>query len=100
MFSRWANTKLVLSKDSKDVFLKFDQAYSFVCGLFNGGGQPVPDLALCSTALNDVVGYSGTAIVTWRVPGQEAGLVGDLRDVKGSWRTRLICVRKADLKFN
>lgn len=54
----------------------------------------MPDLAVGSTTLNDVVGDSGAAVVTWRVPGQEAGLVGDLRDVEGSRRTGLICVRK------
>lgn len=100
MFSRWANTKLVLSEDSEDVLLELDQIHSFVRGLFNGGGQPMPDLAVGGSALNDVVGDSGAAIVTWRVPGQEAGLVGDLRDVKGSRRTGLICVRKVYLKFN
>lgn len=54
----------------------------------------MPDLAVGSAALNNIVGDSGAAIITWRVPGQEAGLVSDLRDVKGSWRTGLICVRK------
>lgn len=97
MLSWWANTKLVLSEDSEDVFLELDQAHRFVCGLFNGGGQPVPDLAVDSSAFHDVVGDSRAAVVTWRVPGQEGGLVGDLRDVKGSRRARLICVRKEHL---
>lgn len=100
MFSLGADTKLVLSKDSKDVFLELNQPHSFVHGLLNGGGQPVPDLAVDSAALNDIVGDSGAAIVTWRVPGQEAGIVCDLRDVKSSRRTGLICVRKLHLKFN
>lgn len=60
----------------------------------------MPDLAVGSASLYDVVGDSGAAVVTWRVPGQEAGLVGDLRDVEGSRRTGLICVRKLHLKFN
>lgn len=94
MISRWADTKLVLSKGSEDVLLELDQAHSFVRGLFNGGGQPVPDLTVGSPALNDVVGDFGAAIVTRRVPGQEAGLIGDLRDVEGSRRAGLICVRK------
>lgn len=92
MFRWWANTKLVLSKDSEDVLLELDQTHSFVCGLFDGGGQAVPDLTVGGTALNNVVGDSGATIVTRRVPGQEAGLVGDLRDVEGSRWTRLICV--------
>lgn len=58
MISRWANTKLVLSKDSEDVLLELDQIHGFVRGLFNGGGQSVPDLALGGSALNDVVGDS------------------------------------------
>lgn len=58
----------------------------------------MPDLAVGSAALNNVVGDSGAAVITWRVPGQEAGLVSDLRDVKGGRRTGLICVRKLNLK--
>lgn len=90
VLSRWTDTKLVLSKCSEDVVLELDQAHSFVCGLFDGGGQSVPDFAVGGTALHNVVGHFGAAIVTWRIPGQEAGLVGDLRNVKGSRRTRLI----------
>lgn len=97
VLSWWANTKLVLSEDSEDIFLELDKAHRFVCGLFNGGGQPVPDLAVGSSALHNVVGDSRAAVITWRVPGQEGGLVGDLRDVKGSWRARLICVGKEHL---
>lgn len=100
VFGLDADTKLVLSEDSKDVFLELNQPHSFVGGLFNGGGEAVPDLAVCSAALNDIVGDSGAAIITWRVPGQEAGLVCDIRDVKSSRRTRLICLRKSHLKFN
>lgn len=100
MFSWGPHTKLVLSKGSEDVLLELDQTHSFVCGLFNGGGQPVPDLTVGGPALHNVIGDSGAAVVTRRVPGQEAGFVGDLRDVEGSRRTGLICVRKVYLKFN
>jgi len=89
----WTNTKLVLSEDSEDVLLEFNQAHSFVGGQFNGGGQPVPDRAVGGPALHDVVGHSGAAVVTRGVPGQEAGLVGDLRDVKGSRGAGFICAR-------
>lgn len=51
----------------------------------------MPDLTVSSTALNNIIGYSGASIITWRVPGQEAGIIGDLRNVKGSGRARLIC---------
>lgn len=54
----------------------------------------MPDLAVGSSPLDDVVGDSGAAVVAGRVPGQEAGLVGDLRNVKGSRRTRLICLEE------
>lgn len=54
----------------------------------------MPDLAVGSTALNNVVSDFGATIISWWVPGQKAGLIGDFRDVEGSWRTRLICVRK------
>lgn len=54
----------------------------------------MPDLAVGSTPLNNIIGYSGATIITWRVPGQETGIVGDLRDVKGSGGTWLICVGK------
>lgn len=94
MLSWCANTKLVLSKDPEYVFLEFDQSHSSVGGLFDGGGQPVPDLAVSSTALHNIIGYSGAPIITWGVPGQEAGIIGDLGDVKGSGRTRLVCVEK------
>lgn len=94
MLSWCANTKLVLSKDPEYVFLEFDQSHSSVSGLFDSGGQPVPDLTVSSTALHNVIGYSGATIITRRVPGQETGIIGDLRDVKGSRRTRLICVEK------
>lgn len=94
MLSWGTNPKLVLSKDPEDVLLEFDQSHSSVGGLFDSGGQPVPDLAVSSTALYDIVGYSGATIITWRVPGQEAGIVGDLGDIKGSRRTRLICVEQ------
>lgn len=91
MFSWWTNTKLVLSERSEDVLLELDQADCLVRGLFDGGGQPVPDLAVDSSAFHDVVGNSGTAVVAWRVPGQEAGFIGDLRNVEGSRRTRFVC---------
>ena len=100
MFSRWTNTKLVLCEDSEDVLLELDQTHGFVGGLFDGGGQTVPDLAVGSSALDNVVGDSGAAVIPRRVPGQEAGLIGDLRDVEGSWRTRLICVWEEYFKFN
>lgn len=100
MLSWCANTKLVLSKDPEDVFLEFDQSHSSVSGLFDSGGQPVPDLAVSSAALYNIIGYSGAAIISWRVPGQETGFIGDLRDVKGSGRTRLICEEKYILISN
>lgn len=52
----------------------------------------MPDLTVGSSAFNNVVGDSGAAVVTRRVPGQEAGLVGDLRNVEGSGGSGLICV--------
>ena len=50
----------------------------------------MPDFAFCSATLDYVVGDLGASIVSGGVPGQEAGLVGDFRDVEGSRRTRLI----------
>lgn len=97
MLSRCAHAKLVLSKDPEDVLLEFDQSHGPVGGLFDGGGQAVPDLAVGSAALNDVVGDSGAAVITGRVPGQEAGVVGDLRDVKGRGGTGLVCVGEQTL---
>lgn len=98
MLSWRTNTKLVLSEDSKDVLLELDQVHGFVGGQFDGGGQPVPDLAVGGSALHDVVGDSRAAVVTRRVPGQEARLVGDLRDVESSRRAGFICATK--LSFN
>lgn len=98
MLSWCTNTKLVLSKDPEYIFFELDQAHSFVCGLFHSGGQPVPDLTVSSTALNDVIGDPGATVIAWRVPRQEAGVIGDLGDVEGSWRTRLVCMRKLHLK--
>lgn len=86
-----SHTKLVLSKDSEDVLLKLDEARGFVGGLFDGGGQAVPDLAVHSSALHDVVGDSRAAIIAWRIPGEEARLVCDLGYIKGGRRTGLIC---------
>lgn len=92
-----ANTKLVLSKDPEYIFLEFDQSLGPVSGVLDSGRQPVPDLAVSSTPLNNIIGYSGATIITWRVPGQETGIVGDLRNVKGSGRTWLIWVGKSVL---
>lgn len=94
MLSWWTNTKLVFCKDSEDVLLKFDQVHSFVCGLFDSGGQSVPNLTIRCTALNNVVGDPGSTIITWWVPGQETGLISDLGDVKGSRGTRFVYVRE------
>lgn len=99
MFCRWADAKLVLSENSENVLLEFDQADSFVCGLFDGGGQPVPDLAVGSSALHDVVGNSGAAIIAWGVPGQETGFIGDLRNVEGSRGARLVCFSTRNVKL-
>lgn len=97
MLSWCANTKLVLSEDPEYVFLEFDQSHGPVSGLFDSGGQPVPDLTVSRAALDDVIGYSGATIITWRVPGQETGIVGDLGDVKGRGRTRFVCAKNTDL---
>lgn len=86
-----AHTELVLSKDSEDVLLELDEAHGLVGGLFDGGGQAVPDLAVDSSALYNVVGDSRATIIPWRIPGKEAGLICDLRDVEGGWRTGFIC---------
>lgn len=55
----------------------------------------MPDLTVGSSALNNVVGDFGAAVITWRVPGEEAGLVGDLRNVEGSGGAGFICVWKS-----
>lgn len=91
MFSSWTNTKLVFSKYSEDIVLELDQTGSFVCGLLHSGGQSVPDLTISSSPFNNIVGNFGATIITWRVPSQKAGLIGDFRNVKSSRGTRLIC---------
>lgn len=90
-----ANAKLILSKDSEDVILESNQVGCLVCGLFNSGRELVPDLTVCGLPLNNVVGYFRATIVTRGIPGQEARMVCDLRNIKSSrwsrlvWRTKI-----------
>lgn len=58
----------------------------------------MPDFAVSRPALHNVVGDLGAAIITRRIPGQEAGFIGDIRNVKSSWRTRFICFMVKELK--
>lgn len=60
----------------------------------------MPDLAVSSAALNNIICDSGASVISWWVPGQEARLVGDLRDVEGCRRTRLVYVWKILIKLN
>lgn len=92
VLGRQANSKLVLGEDPEDVLLELDQAHGLVARLLDGGGEAVPDLAVGRSPLHQVVGHPGAAVVTRRVPGQQARLVGDLRDVEGGRRARLVCV--------
>lgn len=78
VLGRQADAKLVLGKDSEDVLLELDQADGLVACLLDGGGEAVPDLAVSCSPLHQVVGHPGAAVITWRVPGQQARLVGDL----------------------
>lgn len=87
-----AYSKLVLGEDPEDVLLKLDKADGLVARLLDGGGEAVPDLAVGCSPLHQVVGHSGAAVVTRRVPCQQARLVGDLRDVEGGRRAGLVCV--------
>lgn len=96
MFRWHTNTKLVLSEHSEDVLLEGRKVEGLVVSLFDSGGELVPDLAFCGSPLHYVVSDLCTSIISGRVPGQETGLVGDLRDIKRSWRTRLICSRQIE----
>lgn len=78
VLGRQADAKLVLGEDSEDVLLELDQANGLVARLLDGGGEAVPDLAVGCSPLHQVVGHSGAAVIAWRVPGQQARLVGDL----------------------
>lgn len=91
VLGRQADAKLVLSEDSEDVLLEPDQAHGLVARLLDGGGEAVPDLAVGRSPLHQVVGHPGATVVARRIPGQQAGLVGDLRDVECGGRAGLVC---------
>lgn len=54
----------------------------------------MPDLAVSSSPLNNVVGDFGASVITWRIPGQETGFIGNFRNVKSGRRTRFVCFEK------
>lgn len=85
-----ADSKLVLGKDPEDVLLKLDEANSLVARLLDGGGEAVPDLTVGRSPFHQVVGHSRATVIARRVPGQQARLVGDLRDIKGGRRARFV----------
>ena len=91
MFSCCTNSKLILCKHPENILLKGHQVDGLVGGLFDSGRKLVPDLAVCSSPLHNVVGDLRAPVISGRVPCKEAGLIGDLRNVKGSRRTWLIC---------
>lgn len=51
----------------------------------------MPDLTVSRPALHYVVGDLGATVITRRIPGQEAGFIGNIRNVKSSRRARFIC---------
>lgn len=92
---RWyADAVLVLSTDPEHVLLQSDKLARLEGGEFHCGRQFDPLLFVQLTTLHDVVGDGGATVIPGRVPGQGTGLVGNLRDVKGSRRSRFIWRRK------
>lgn len=90
MLCRFADAVLVLSTDPEDVLLHSCEFAGLESGVFHCGRQLHPLFFVCLPTFHNVVGDQGATVVPGRVPCQEARLVGDLGDVKSSWRARFI----------
>lgn len=53
--------------------------------------DPQPPVRVGLFAFNDVAGNGGAAIVLWRMPCQGHALVGDIKHLRSTWRTRDGC---------
>lgn len=83
MFCRFSDAVLVLSADAEHVLLHGGELGGGEGGVLDCSRQFGPLLFVRLTALHNVVGNGRASVITRRIPGQDAGLAGDLRDVKG-----------------
>lgn len=90
MLSRFTNAILVLGTDPEYVLLQGCELACFEGGVLHCSRQLHPLLFVNLTTLHDVVGDGRAAVIPGWVPGQEARLVCDFRDIKRSWRARFI----------
>lgn len=92
--ARWPTAVLVLSSDSKDVFLPFDEFADGAAGALQGGGDgdPANLIVLVVLLLQDVVQDLAATIIFRRLPVTDDRGVPYVIEGEVDWSAGFVCV--------
>lgn len=93
--TRWPTAKLILSGDSEDVLLPFNEFGDGAAGALQGRGDSYPAnlIVLVVLLLQNVVQDLAAAVVLRRLPVTDDRGVSDLIESEVDWSTRFVCGR-------